>query len=139
MDSTPRASRFNVDLEDYLLTEKELQQYFVPPKGYALSQASLRQHRQLWLIGPPGIGKRSAALALANDLQIQKPTRRVFLIPRSVPWSQFAKLTQRTGDESVIQLVRRLRFHVEQKATATLGYDDLEVDAIHDQFRFSSP
>lgn len=120
MDTMPYANLTQADLEDFLLTEMALRQEYVLPIEYGRARAMLEQHKQLWLVGPPGAGKRTIALALAKDLQKRDNKRSIYLIPRSVSWSNLAKLMQRPdvdirpglGDayEKVEDLLSRLEY-----------------------------
>ncbi len=46
----------------------DLYQRFVPPKGFGQAQALLLRHRTVLLSGPPGSGRRTAALMLLRHL-----------------------------------------------------------------------
>lgn len=95
-----------VDLEEFLVSQKERRQIkdsFVKPQNYSQAASLLSSRRQLWIRGAAGAGKRTLALALAEDRGRSDANNSIFLIPRSMQWSQLYKLVQKADEEQAIQ------------------------------------
>lgn len=94
------------DLEEFLVSEKErsqLKKSFVEPQNFSQAVSLLSNKQQLWILGVAGAGKRTLALALAEKMARQDVNNGIFLIPRSMQWSQLYKLVQRADEEQAIQ------------------------------------
>ena len=74
-------------IDQFLIPPKDIernQAIFVQPKGYALAKDIFNQRKLLWILGQPGIGKRTFALSLS----LEETERTTYVIPRFINWSQ---------------------------------------------------
>ncbi len=90
------------ELDEFVVSSGELKQIAkicVKPKRYGQMMQSVQLQRELWIVGPEGVGKRTLALALAGELRAQNQNILVYRIPRSLRWSQLVDLVwKRSGD-----------------------------------------